>query len=818
MKARVRRFSIICGIILIGGILFCQFIYDKKDGVGKRTVSAREMKEQFFYEEGSMLPVYNLDQQQPLIFDLALDYDYVENDRVDYRKFITVHTDASCSKESEVECHVWTQKRRGKTRLVLTPYEPVLPNDTLRYESDDFAFDKYTIAGVEYSCLWGCAPIYYICIRCDVDDPEAALLNRPKVIPFTVASESEVPDVEGIVDDTGGLTLRWKPVEGAEYYTVYHYYSRDTWSGESNETDRGAESGYRDGVFWSIGKTKETEFSEFDGIKGVEWLEEAEKDEEETGKDEENGQDAGKKENLVFLGEPLSNLWSQNAGIFGSFFVTATVDGKESNLSASIDTADLKIPYKFEDNPNYEGYEGVDALPDRLPIINIDGSVMQRPVYYRLRSRGYMMSMYDFQVKGTLLGGIVLLFEEDGNLLPTVISKSGGGVYLDTNTQLNKVPSMAVKSILEREELPEDAKNLYGLVREQTVSSVKEGDEERIKAPDENIRVFADSAGEAWIAYGLLAGEEEISLKAFPDLQNPYILEDVFLKVCHQNPYILGVSSYYYDYDGISLKISYCYSKKEIAEKQQQIYRRGQEIVEGIIKESMTDEEKERQIYLWLESNCRYALREWEQAKEQDFIKEGDDAGQEDSLNAYGALVKGEAMCQGYAGAFQILGDMAGLEVQTVNGYLNGNIPHAWNLVKLGEAWYQTDCSSNGNTGGIPFYLYNSDLEHARLLGYYLLEDFLLDGEMELLEEKNQDDSREYYKANGFVAGNMDEIEEIIERQTEEAFISFYYKGTEFDEERFIQIVRRVFLKKGMEDILEHMRYKEINGYIVIYP
>ena len=155
--------------------------------------------------------------------------------------------------------------------------------------------------------------------------------------------------------------------------------------------------------------------------------------------------------------------------------------------------------------------------------------------------------------------------------------------------------------------------------------------------------------------------------------------------------------------------------------------------------------------------------------------------------------------------------------MRTVNGYLNGNIPHAWNIVSLGNTWYQTDCSSNGNTTGIPFCLYNSDLEHASLSGYYLLEDFLLDGEMPLLEGKNRDPSKEYYKANGFCARNMDEIEEIVERQLGQDFISFYYEGAEFDEEQFIQIVRKLFFMNGMENMLADLTYKNLNGYIVIY-
>lgn len=816
MKVRLKLPVMIGGIILIGGILFCQFIYGEKRIFAGETVSAKEIKEQFPYEEGSMLPVYNLDQQQPLIFDIALDYDYIEDESVDYGELITVHTDASCSEESRVHCFVWPQKRWGKTRLVLVPYDPILPNNTLRYDSGDFSFDKYTIAGIDYECLWGCAPIYYICIRCDVNEQKAVFLTQPEIIPFTVASESEVPDVRGVVDDMGNLTLKWEPVEGAEYYTVYHYYSPDLFSGENNEACRGAQTGYNDGVFYSIGKTKETEFTKFDTLKGVGWLDEkTEENGEEEDREEDSGEDEEKQ--LFFLGKPLSNFWWQNTGIFGSFFVTATVDGKESNLSAPIDTADLKIPYELKDNPYYEAYEGIDELPERLPVVNIDGSVMQRPVYYRLRRRAKIMSIYDYQVKGTMMGGIVYLFEEDETSLPVVISKGSNMIYLDTYTQLNKLPSMAVKSILEREESLEDAQNLYSVVKERTLEYVNAGNEERIEAPDEALKVFADSAEEAWLAYGLLAGDREISLKAFPNLQNPYILEDVFLKVCYQNPYILGVSSYYYDYDSISLKVSYCYSRTEIAWKQQKICKRGGEILKEILKEDMTDEEKERAIYLWLEKNCRYAEGEWEQAKEQDFIKEGMDTEAEDSLNAYGALIKGKAMCQGYAGAFQILGDMAGLQVQTVNGYLNGNIPHAWNLVNLDGTWYQTDCSSNGNTLGIPFYLYNSDLEHARLSGYDLLEDFLLDGEMPLLEERNRDSSKEYYQSNGFWTEGMDAIEGIVEAQAGQDFISFYYDGTEFDEDRFIQIVRKVFFQKNMEDALESLQYQNINGYIVIF-
>lgn len=802
MKGRWKIPAIACVVVLIGGIIFCQFIY------GKEKISAKEIKEQFSYEEGSMIPVYNLKQYQPLIFDLEMDYDYIDDFMVAREDLITVHTDVSCTDENQVDCYVWAKKREGKTRLIIVPLNPVLPTDSIYCGENGDYEGTYIVNGKECRYYWGCAPVYYICVRCDVSASDAAFLQRPEIIPFTVASESEVPNVTGMVDDNGGLTLKWDPVEGAEYYRIYHYSTVDTWSGKGGEIQSGAGNGYHDGVFVSIGETTETSFSDFEGVSIKRFRE----DEEDKMPKEEEAFSA------PFLGKPLSSLWFQNSGVCGSFFVTAIVDGKESNLSAAIDTADLKLPYRLEDNNiNFELYEKMEELPEKVPVINIDGSIMQRPVYYRLRKRTGVVSLYDFQVKGTLMGGTVLLYDEDPDSLPFVISPVSSGIYLNENSQLNKLPSMAVKSILRQEDSLEDAQDLYNLVKIQTEESVREGNEERLALPSFGLNVFADSAEEAWLAYGLLAGEGEISLKAFPNLQNPYILEDIFLKVCQQNPFILGVSSYYYDYDNVSLKVGYCYSRREMARRQKKIYQKASEVVGQIISEDMTDEQKERQIYLWLEKNCRYAGTEWERARERAFIKKERDSETEDCFNAYGVLIKKEAVCQGYAGAFQILGDMAGLTVGTANGYLNGNIPHAWNLIKLGDNWYQTDCSSNGETVGIPFYLYNSDLYHARLAGYYFLEDFLLDGEMDALEEKNKDSSKEYYNGNSFFAYDMDEIEDIVERQLGGGDIAFVYKGAEFDEQEFIQIVRRVFLRNGMDEKLLGLKYRNINGYIILY-
>lgn len=64
--------------------------------------------------------------------------------------------------------------------------------------------------------------------------------------------------------------------------------------------------------------------------------------------------------------------------------------------------------------------------------------------------------------------------------------------------------------------------------------------------------------------------------------------------------------------------------------------------------------------------------------------------------NAYGALVEGSAVCEGYAEAFQYLLHRAGIEsflaIGTSTNVTSGKPEgHEWNYVKIDGKWYQTD-------------------------------------------------------------------------------------------------------------------------------
>ena len=57
--------------------------------------------------------------------------------------------------------------------------------------------------------------------------------------------------------------------------------------------------------------------------------------------------------------------------------------------------------------------------------------------------------------------------------------------------------------------------------------------------------------------------------------------------------------------------------------------------------------------------------------------------------NAYGALIGGRAVCEGYAELYQYLLYLNGIQSHIVTGYADGD--HAWNLVRLAGKYYQTD-------------------------------------------------------------------------------------------------------------------------------
>ncbi|MCL2019794.1 MAG: dockerin type I domain-containing protein [Oscillospiraceae bacterium] len=71
----------------------------------------------------------------------------------------------------------------------------------------------------------------------------------------------------------------------------------------------------------------------------------------------------------------------------------------------------------------------------------------------------------------------------------------------------------------------------------------------------------------------------------------------------------------------------------------------------------------------------------------------------ENSHTAYGVLVDGLAVCDGYARAYLYLLRRAGVESRVITGTMKGG-PHIWNLVKIDGYWYHADTTASDPVAG----------------------------------------------------------------------------------------------------------------------
>lgn len=114
---------------------------------------------------------------------------------------------------------------------------------------------------------------------------------------------------------------------------------------------------------------------------------------------------------------------------------------------------------------------------------------------------------------------------------------------------------------------------------------------------------------------------------------------------------------------------------------------------EHCIRPGMSDFGKEMAIVQYLVANVTYPYARYQAGQDTD-----------DDHSAFGALVKGEAVCEGYAEAFCWLADAVGLKTKFIYGIYGGEM-HDWNLVQLNGQWYHVDVTSedpvtNGGSNG----------------------------------------------------------------------------------------------------------------------
>lgn len=119
----------------------------------------------------------------------------------------------------------------------------------------------------------------------------------------------------------------------------------------------------------------------------------------------------------------------------------------------------------------------------------------------------------------------------------------------------------------------------------------------------------------------------------------------------------------------------------KLSEEDKQVLDAAAAVFEDYITPDMSDYEKERAIYIWLTTHAVYDGSHYEPQ-----------GAPRSSYEPYGPLINGTGVCLGYAEAFRLMMDMAGVECITVTGAAYQNREnHAWNMVRLDGNWYCVD-------------------------------------------------------------------------------------------------------------------------------
>jgi hypothetical protein len=118
--------------------------------------------------------------------------------------------------------------------------------------------------------------------------------------------------------------------------------------------------------------------------------------------------------------------------------------------------------------------------------------------------------------------------------------------------------------------------------------------------------------------------------------------------------------------------------------------QRLEEVMDELDVWPMADYMKYRTIYRYVTEHVDYDYDAY-----QEFLDHNGSAdGHETAYTAYGALVEGKAVCQGYSALFYAMCRYAGLPVLILTGQAEGEDGyenHAWNMIQLGGQWYQVD-------------------------------------------------------------------------------------------------------------------------------
>ena len=212
--------------------------------------------------------------------------------------------------------------------------------------------------------------------------------------------------------------------------------------------------------------------------------------------------------------------------------------------------------------------------------------------------------------------------------------------------------------------------------------------------------VFGSSATVTSLAAGMVAQQDDIDVTAWVREQGDAAVDDAMREALAQNPYAFVNGWTVTDY-GARVEISpdYTYDAAE-AERRRELTMIGVEagLAASGARETTDQAERVRLINDYLTAVAVYDDAAFESIDASGQALPGTEELVARSQEAYGILVDGTAVCNGYAMAFLAMAHEAGLEAVIATGSDSAGVTgglHAWNKVRVDGRWLLVDVTWN---------------------------------------------------------------------------------------------------------------------------
>jgi len=467
------------------------------------------------------------------------------------------------------------------------------------------------------------------------------------------------------------------------------------------------------------------------------------------------------------------------------YTVLAMNDAHElSCVGNLIKAADIRgsLPYTLarntirqEDEDMLYRAETIGLLPSHLPVTMCDGKTVERLIVYDFDnivvSEQYSRVEIPYMVEGTTFTGSISVYDVDLQTL-----------HVDLEAVRRRQESLRGRS---------------GNVGAEWDFETKDGEQQGGKQQGITLTedtVFASSALCEYLAHHMLAAETVIDLTEFPEAEDQDYLFDAWMEAVYQNPLILGASRAGYDREQQKLLVEYTEGAESILQKQQELREKAAQVISEIVTSEMSDYDMEIAINNYLCDIAEYDMDALENAEKNNFAFT--DPEFNDSFTAYGVLIKETGVCSSYAAAFKLLADAAGLESIVITGSLEGNLPHAWNRVRIDSEWRSVDATNNDNP-----LLFNALLnlpDAAAALA--LVEDTKYMTDSRLYLYTADDDSYEYYRRSDRYF-STDHIASMLANGLEQDGSVTLRTDYSLDNEAFQSITQEVMQRMGITNL-----------------